>query len=230
MRRTSKSQRVRRPTCLFDGGVQPLIPARLALLGRFARKQGGDARPLVLAVLHHGSLEDLVLGVLPHAACGTGVCVSAGAGPVTPRRAFTPLTLDHDPHGARPPSLRAAARRRGTGRELGTHDARPRRTLHTMRHGQRQAGRTARACTQGLSPARARACAARGAAARGGGALVRHATRPYQRPCVSAASRYCRTGPLAPPGGATTAAAAAPRSPAPPAKMPGLFFCDFSAK
>ena len=176
MRRISKGQRVRRPTCLFDGGVQPLIPARLALLGRFARKQGGDARPLVLAVLHHGSLEDLVLGVLPHAACGTGVCVSAGAGPVTPRRAFTPLTLDHDPHGARPPSLRAAARRRGTGRELGTHDARPRRTLHTMRRGQRQAGRTARACTHGLSPARARAHG--GAAARGGDPLVRHATRP----------------------------------------------------
>ena len=35
------------PLCLFDGRVEPLIPPRLALLGRLADQQGGDAGPLV---------------------------------------------------------------------------------------------------------------------------------------------------------------------------------------
>ena len=53
---------------LLDGRVKPLVPARLALLGGLADEQRRDARPLVLAVLHDGRLEDLVLRVLPHAA------------------------------------------------------------------------------------------------------------------------------------------------------------------
>lgn len=73
------------PLSLLDGGVEPLVPAGLALLGGLADEQRGDARPLVLAVLHHGRLEDLVLGVLPHPA------------------------LDHDPHLASPSSPRSAS-------------------------------------------------------------------------------------------------------------------------
>ena len=65
------------PLSLLDGGVEPLVPAGLALLGGLADEQRGDARPLVLTVLHHGRLEDLILGVLPHPA------------------------LNHDPHLAR---------------------------------------------------------------------------------------------------------------------------------
>ena len=53
---------------LLDGWVEPLVPASLALLGGLADEQRRDARPLVLAVLHDGRLEDLVLRVLPHAA------------------------------------------------------------------------------------------------------------------------------------------------------------------
>ena len=53
---------------LLDGWVEPLVPASLALLGGLADEQRRDARPLVLAVLHDGDLEDLVLRVLPHAA------------------------------------------------------------------------------------------------------------------------------------------------------------------
>ena len=72
------------PLYLLDGGVEPLVPACLALLGGLADEQRRDARPLVLAVLHDGDLEDLVLRVLPHAA------------------------LDHDPHLDSPCSGSAA--------------------------------------------------------------------------------------------------------------------------
>lgn len=50
-----------RPLGLFDAGVEPLVPARLALLGGLAGEEGGDAGPLVEAILHHRGLEDLVL-------------------------------------------------------------------------------------------------------------------------------------------------------------------------
>ena len=63
------------PLRLLDARVQPLVPPRLALLRGLANQERGDARPLVLAVLHHRRLQDLILGVLPHAA------------------------LDHDAHG-----------------------------------------------------------------------------------------------------------------------------------
>ena len=56
------------PLRLLDGGVQPLEPPGLALLSTLPVKEGRDPRPLVLAVLHHGGLEDLILGVLPHPA------------------------------------------------------------------------------------------------------------------------------------------------------------------
>lgn len=50
-----------RPFCLFYAGVQPLEPAGLALLGRLACQQGGDACPLVEAIFHHRCLEDFIL-------------------------------------------------------------------------------------------------------------------------------------------------------------------------
>ena len=56
------------PLGLLDARIEPLEPARLALLRRLAMQQRGNTRPLVLAVLHHGRLEDLILGVAPHAA------------------------------------------------------------------------------------------------------------------------------------------------------------------
>ena len=83
---------------LLDGWVEPLVPASLALLGGLADEQRRDARPLVLAVLHDGRLEDLVLRVLPHAA------------------------LDHDPHLASPcsgsaPPLASPSPAKGRGDE-----------------------------------------------------------------------------------------------------------------
>ena len=45
------------------------LPPCLALLGRLAHHERCDACPLVLAVLHDGGLEDLILGILPYAAC-----------------------------------------------------------------------------------------------------------------------------------------------------------------
>lgn len=52
---------------LFNGGVEPLVPAGLALLGGLANEERGDPRPLVLPIFHNRRLEDLILGVLPHA-------------------------------------------------------------------------------------------------------------------------------------------------------------------
>ena len=57
-----------RPLGLADRRVEPLVPARLALLRRLAVEQRRDACPLVLAVLHHRRLQHLVLRVLPDAA------------------------------------------------------------------------------------------------------------------------------------------------------------------
>ena len=65
---------------LLDGGVQPLEPARLALLGRLAVQQRADSRPLVFAVLHDGFLEDLVLDVAPDAALDHAVRHLGGCG------------------------------------------------------------------------------------------------------------------------------------------------------
>ncbi len=48
-------------THLLDVGVEPADPARLALLGRLAVKQRGDATPLVLTILHHSGFQDLIL-------------------------------------------------------------------------------------------------------------------------------------------------------------------------
>eukprot|EP00962_Isochrysis_galbana_P022508 scaffold6732_cov99-Isochrysis_galbana.AAC.2 len=58
---------IARPLRLLDRRVEPLVPARFALLGRLADQQRRDAAPLVLAVLHDCCLEDLILRVLPHA-------------------------------------------------------------------------------------------------------------------------------------------------------------------
>mmetsp|Transcript_24788 Transcript_24788/g.58820 ORF Transcript_24788/g.58820 Transcript_24788/m.58820 type:complete len:221 (+) Transcript_24788:657-1319(+) len=55
------------PLHLAHGRVQPLVPPRLALLRGLAVQQGRHAGPLLLPVLHHRGLEDLILGVLPHA-------------------------------------------------------------------------------------------------------------------------------------------------------------------
>ena len=66
-----------------------LNPPYLALLGRLAVEQRGDPGPLVLAVLHDGRLEDLILRVAPDAAldhhsrhlggfCGTGLTRKTG--------------------------------------------------------------------------------------------------------------------------------------------------------
>jgi hypothetical protein len=49
------------PLSLLDGRVEPLVPSRLALLGRFANEQRRDARPLVLAIFHDGGFENLIL-------------------------------------------------------------------------------------------------------------------------------------------------------------------------
>ena len=57
-----------RPLRFLDRWIEPFMPARLALLCRFAHEQRRDARPLILAVLHDGCLEDLILRVLPHTA------------------------------------------------------------------------------------------------------------------------------------------------------------------
>lgn len=54
------------PFGLFDGGIEPLVPALLALLGGLALQQRTDTRPLVQPVLHYRRLQDLVLGVLPN--------------------------------------------------------------------------------------------------------------------------------------------------------------------
>ncbi len=56
------------PLCLLDGGIKPLEPAGLALFGRLAMDERSNSGPLVLAVLHDGRLEDLILRVAPHAA------------------------------------------------------------------------------------------------------------------------------------------------------------------
>ena len=56
------------PLGLLDGGIEPLEPSGLALLGTLPVQKGRDPGPLVLAILHHGGLEDLILRVLPHAA------------------------------------------------------------------------------------------------------------------------------------------------------------------
>jgi len=54
------------PFCLFDGGVKPLVPALLALLGGLALQERTDTRPLVQPVFHYRRLQDLVFGVLPN--------------------------------------------------------------------------------------------------------------------------------------------------------------------
>lgn len=55
------------PLHLTDGGIEPLVPTRLALLGRFAVEEGGDACPLLFAVFHYGGFEDFIFGVFPDA-------------------------------------------------------------------------------------------------------------------------------------------------------------------
>lgn len=61
-------------------------PAGLALLGRLAHEQRGDAGPLVEAILHHRRLENLILR-----AQGRRAAVDAMLGaPVLPRRPRTP--------------------------------------------------------------------------------------------------------------------------------------------
>ena len=55
------------PFALAHGGVEPFVPSGLALFGRFAVEEGGDAGPLLFAVFHDGGLEDFILGVLPGA-------------------------------------------------------------------------------------------------------------------------------------------------------------------
>ena len=55
------------PFAFADGGVEPFVPAGLALFGRFAVEEGGDAGPLLFAVFHYGGFEDFVLGVFPGA-------------------------------------------------------------------------------------------------------------------------------------------------------------------
>ena len=54
--------------------IEPLVPPCFTLLRRFSVQERSNSSPLVLAVLHDGRLQDLVLRVLPDAA------------------------LDHDPH------------------------------------------------------------------------------------------------------------------------------------
>ena len=45
------------PLYLLDGGVEPLVPASLALLGGLADEQRRDARPLVLAYFMTAALR-----------------------------------------------------------------------------------------------------------------------------------------------------------------------------
>ena len=49
------------PLRLLDAGVQPLIPAGLALLGGFPHQQGGNPGPLIQPILHDCCLQDFVL-------------------------------------------------------------------------------------------------------------------------------------------------------------------------
>jgi len=55
------------PFRLSYRGIQPLIPARFALLRRLPHQERRDAGPLVLPVFHDRSLKYLILGVFPHA-------------------------------------------------------------------------------------------------------------------------------------------------------------------
>ena len=52
---------ISRPLRLLDAGIEPLVPPCLALFGRFSIQERSNSSPLVLAVLHDGGLEDLVL-------------------------------------------------------------------------------------------------------------------------------------------------------------------------
>eukprot|EP00972_Heterocapsa_arctica_P056266 8301154-Heterocapsa_arctica.AAC.1 len=49
------------PLGLLHAGVQPLIPARLALLRALPRQEQRYPRPVVEPALHDRSLEDLIL-------------------------------------------------------------------------------------------------------------------------------------------------------------------------
>ncbi|KAK1732487.1 hypothetical protein QTG54_016881 [Skeletonema marinoi] len=56
------------PLHLSHGRIQPFIPPCLALLGRFAIEEGGDAGPLLFSVFHYGGFEDFIFGVFPDSA------------------------------------------------------------------------------------------------------------------------------------------------------------------
>ena len=56
------------PFRLLNTRVQPLKPARLALLGGFLVEERGYSAPLVRPVLHNGCLQYLILCVAPHPA------------------------------------------------------------------------------------------------------------------------------------------------------------------
>jgi len=51
---------------LFNGGIHPLVPPRLALLRRLANEKRRDLIPLILPIPYNCRLEDLILSVLPN--------------------------------------------------------------------------------------------------------------------------------------------------------------------
>lgn len=50
-----------RPFRLLNTRIQPLVPARFALFGRFSMQQRGNTTPLIFAIFHYGRLENLIL-------------------------------------------------------------------------------------------------------------------------------------------------------------------------
>lgn len=68
------------PLGLLDAGVEPLIPAGLALLRTLPRQKRGNARPLILAVLHHRRLGGVRGGDIIPRAETKGLIVEGGGG------------------------------------------------------------------------------------------------------------------------------------------------------